>query len=519
MFVLCVLVLTSVASTPFGKKPPPPGGMEFNQSLGAFPESGETMTAARMKEILPRLGSGNTVSFIAGKLGVDSIKGKKLDATRVTELDNPVSADTGAYENEPSMAVNPANEAIVVVFTHFYGFPGEGPCQAMISYDGGDTFDWNNYYFPPVTAGYSCSDPVVRFSPDGSVVYYEYMNVDPTGTVADILVHRALGYAPDVAIGTSVPFPNGGGFMDKNWLDVNYYAGTNPGYVYATTTLFGAGGDCAIMFNQSDDYGATWEYGAGGMLVYDADCDPFNAGSRPIGAPDGRVIACWYHTEADGWLTGVFDIRCRENTNWGINGFWGAEFTAVNDKKFELEYYLGPSASYHRLWGSMFPVLGMDPEGFMYIAFAADPSDSATDAQAGDVFYTYNNSPYSFGWVAPKPVGTGATAQIYPAVSARYDPYSNKMMVYIAYSDYLNKNLFYNTVYRRGTRSPASWAVALGAKVILSDVPSMSDYSFIGDYIDSAVTSRRYHVVWTDRSDVWSIYDYDDDVMHDVVKP
>jgi hypothetical protein len=47
----------------------------------------------------------------------------------------------------------------------------------------------------------------------------------------------------------------------------------------------------------------------------------------------------------------------------------------------------------------------------------------------------------------------------------------------------------------------------------------MSDYSFIGDYIDSAVTSRRYHVVWTDRSDVWSIYDYDDDVVHDVVKP
>lgn len=167
----------------------------------------------------------------------------------------------------------------------------------------------------------------------------------------------------------------------------------------------------------------------------------------------------------------------------------------------------------------MFPTMAVDPEGFIYIAFAFDPTDSNTDTQAGDVYVTYNNSPYSYGWVTPKAVGTGTYAQGYPTVSARYDPFTNKYVVYIAYSDYVSKNLFYHTVYKRGTRAPGSWTLSLGAAVKISDVPSLSDYLFIGDYIDSAVTSRRYHVVWTDRSDQRSIYDYDDDIVHDFVVP
>jgi len=46
-------------------------------------------------------------------------------------------------------------------------------------------------------------------------------------------------------------------------------------------------------------------------------------------------------------------------------------------------------------------------------------------------------------------------------------------------------------------------------------VSSLSDWVFIGDYIDSAATMRRYHLVWTDRADKLDIFDPEDDVFAD----
>ena len=94
---------------------------------------------------------------------------------------------------------------------------------------------------------------------------------------------------------------------------------------------------------------------------------------------------------------------------------------------------------------------------------------------------------------------------------------TTKPYIYIAYYDHYRSpaatpNLLYDVRYRRSVNGGMTFAEPITA----TDVPSLSDESYIGDYFDSAVTMRRYHLVWTDRADKIDIFDHEDDILADV---
>lgn len=532
LFVLAVLVFATLAASPHQGPTPPPLGANTPPwaNLGGANASamspqlrtptGNVMSAQTLTKLFPYL-SGKAQNVLAPKLGITSLTGKKLDISKTADMDNIVNADAFVYENEPSLAVNPKNDAIVVAFHHY-----TDKCLAQVSFDGGDTFDYNNYVFLPLQApGNNCSDPIVRFSPDGTYAYYFYMDIDSSGTTADIVMVRAAGYDPtSLLTGPMVVFNDYGDFLDKPWGDVAYYdtSGLSDPVIYVTSTLFTSSGGCGILFNASYDYGDTWWYSDGGrILTYNSNCNPLVQGSRPIGNPfSGWVSVCWYDSEVDGFRSGKFDIDCWSNNNWGSGGssFW---FTPVNDKKYELPYWLGPNSQYHRWWGGMFPALAVDNTGLLYIAYAADPNPNQVDAEAGNVNLA-RGWPNGILWTGLTVDGTSGLAQGFATVTARCDYKTFKCYSYVAYEDHTSANLFYRIAYKKITR-PLSYitpgTASMAGKKIISDVLSFSDYLFIGDYIDSFVTARRYEVIWTDRSDATGIEDYDDDVMHDVLLP
>jgi hypothetical protein len=152
-----------------------------------------------------------------------------------------------------------------------------------------------------------------------------------------------------------------------------------------------------------------------------------------------------------------------------------------------------------------------------YLGFTQDPTSSQIDVEAGNVYVGQRllDQNVSGGAWPVAAVGTGSTAQGFVTLAARYDPVANKYNVYAAYYDHSGSNQFYKAVYRKGSRSPTATTVSYGAKVNISDLSSLSAFDFIGDYFDSAVTGRRYHVAWTDRADVYSTLDEDCDVLHD----
>ena len=396
----------------------------------------------------------------------------------------------------------------------------------MISYDGGESFDYNDYYFPPMPSGTgSCSDPVVRFSPDGEYVYYFYMDV--YADVSDIIMQRAYGSAPSSAAGTpKIVFSSDElHFLDKEWGDVHTFA--DPGTIileavlYSTATKFYSNGDCAIVFNVSYDYGATWDWSNTNplVLVGSTGCNDLESGSRPIGAYNGQMTVCWYWAGFDGYLTGKYYIECIANDHYS-NGSWSPFYYPIKNKN-ELPAWLGPNANYYRWRGAMFPALAVDEFGALYVTSTYDPTSNDFDVESGNVAFNRKDLDYNVTakWPAPIIVGSGSTAQGYATVAAHTDPQTGKAEVIVAYLDHTGGNKGYNVVYRRALRKWNSYNMSFGGKKKISDAWSVSDFEFIGDYIDSGMTARRYHIAWTDRSDAYDKFDFHDDVLHDYFVP
>lgn len=536
-FLLCILVTSSAAAhnhTSFdgsGWRTPKllRSAMTFRPSVinpadvSTAPITPDVMTST----ILSKL-TGDSALRVARTLGLNSLGGKKFSNGVQADLDNIVSASNVRNENEPSMAVNPQNEQIAVIFNHSYDDSLDDPCLATVSYNGGDTWDSNNRVTLPVlNGGDFCSDPVVRFSPDGAYVYYTYLNIAASVTTSQLVVQKADGNDPaDLIDSPVVALDLGSGvFLDKDWADVHTHdvavGGTDSGVLYVTATAFYPA-DCGIVMNVSFDYGATWYYstGSGITLDFSSGCARVIQGTRPIGGNGHFFMACWYDSSLDGFRAAAFFIDCvaddLNGTGTGPAGF-SPYFFPGSKRQYELAEWLGPNFSYHRWWGAMFPSLAIDESGMAYVGFTQDPTSSQIDIEAGNVYVGQHflNSTVTGAWPVVG-VGTGSTAQGYVTLAAHFDPALNRYNLYAAYYDHTASNKLYNTVFRKGTRSPTGKTLSYGNKVKVSDRTSLSDFLFIGDYFDSAITARRYHVAWTDRADAYSIFDEDDDILHDV---
>jgi hypothetical protein len=527
---------------------------------------------AFMKRILPMLGSGYTQREIAKRLGVPGVAGKRLDSGRNvraperfrSELDTHVTGDFyGFYgsQNEPSIAVSQIDSNVVLAFTHNnLNISGvSNACTIYLSFNGGQDFFYSSD--APLEATdrdgdgtgdiHFCSDPVVRTSPypvfttTSHVFYLTYMDINNGDSndatvvqTSKIRLHRLLAWDPSATFTTNVLDVGLTGFSDKNWVDVHTFDAADGsldafGNVYVTSTAFFNDGSCGILFNRSTDFGATWNFGTGALLVYTgagATCaNPFLVqGSRPIGGPGSKALVCFYDSASDGWSPGSssttsnkFFIDCAASAD-EFNTF---TFVAPTPPiAYEAPFWLGPNQSLHRWWGSMFPAVAIDHLGNGHLAYTADPTSNKNDAESGNVYYqksTLNattNTLYQV-WSGKSALGSGSMAQGWASVVAQRVNTQKSPIIYLAYLDHQRstalgpglQNVSYDAKYRRSIIGGPTFQTP----VFASDQSSLSEYLFIGDYIDGAANSRRYHVIWTDRADKTSIFDYEDDIFTD----
>jgi hypothetical protein len=517
------------------------------EDMGASASPAQLATPAQappsnwLDQYLDKLSGGALISVLQAK-GVTeyTLAGKMITVpplrSEVTPTaDTPVGVDPSIHENEPSITVNPVNPKFVVAAFHAIPSPY---CAVYRSTDGGLTWSFVTF-LPLLYPSDFCSDPVVRYSPNGAIVYAVYMSIRADVSSADIVVCRSTNNGATWCTTPVVAIPGGPNrFPDKPWLDVHrFFPGANTNTkVYVTATVFTPTG-CQIEFSSSTNGGLTWSTPT--ALTPTTGC--FVQGSRPIGgraisSSVGHVLVCWYHAESDGWLTGVFDIRCRSSEDYGVT--WGPEVTAVDNMHYELTYWLGPNCQYHRWWGAMFPSIMIGPDGVAHMVFTADLTPSATshgcpdpdnglpgaDQEAGDVFYVrspgfpYNT--WSFRHMVSRDFP--GFAQGYATVNVKV--IQGVPVVFVAWMDHRVSiwtgapNSKY-AIYGSWTW-PGKWGW-FSENIPISDVESHSDFIFIGDYIDSATSNKAddpfVYVIWTDRSDKNTEFDFEDDVWMEKV--
>ncbi len=491
--------------------------------------------------------------------GITSIQGKKVDPEKVLTpdgqgggspqafVDRPVDADPAYWNNEPSISAKPNSTSVVVSVSHKYPY-STWPyirCAAYRSYDNG--VSWSNPVFLPIKSdNYYCSDPVVRWAPDSSRVYASYMSYGGTGP-SRIVVTYSTNNGASWSSPTTAMTAASGDLVDKPWMDVHSF--WNNGYtknkVYVSATYFGASNEY-IVFTRSLNYAASFE---GLQTLATSDYDPVIQGSRPIGgksysSTSGDVLVCWYDSGTDGWLVGTFDEKCRTSTSYGASSTWGPTVTASSKKAYEVPYYLASGSgagTYHRWWGTMFPSILITPDGangVAHMVFASDPTADGTDYDSGDIWYTSAprvSGGYTNWAVARSRVDDGWYSAGYPTITAkkttqgtvlkaawedhRQSPYytPNNEDCGNGYGEGYGWNCYYD-IYESVTE-PGGMDWNANPNRRLTDISSISDKNFIGDYIDATTnritSSLNALVIWTDRRDLDSVWYDDDDIYSD----
>lgn len=436
--------------------------------------------------------------------------------------------------------MNPLNQNLLVAASHGINFTSffADPCYAYTSSDGGLTWSLP-IPLPRVYSDDICSDPVVRYAPqDGSSpgdtspgvrVYATYLLISSFINIANVVVTHSddNGHswsAPIVAIsGSENKFP------DKPWLATPYNFPAASGdskndRVYVTSTIFTNNPksiSCKIAFSRSLDGGESFPRASTPLILASSpNCDTGSVieGARPAGGLSNTVLACWYNSEADGFLTGVFDIRCKTSLDSGKT--FGSEITAVDNIANELAYYEGPFFSYKRWFGGMLPAIEISADGAAHIVIAADPTSDQTDAEAGDIYYTTSTAAPYASWSLPIKLNDDTTglAQGYPTITSKTD--GTKVVLLAAWEDSrkspnpaFSPNIGYDIF---GAIANPTFGSTPNFRI--SDKTSINDAYFTGDYIDSAgFKGKIAHVIWTDRRDNLGPGNPDDDVATDRV--
>jgi BNR/Asp-box repeat protein len=438
-------------------------------------------------------------------------------------------------EDEPTVAANPRNPTYVVAGSHFIGDTGNR-CVAHYSRDGGKTWNVRPIFMPMLTHSSECSDPILAYAPDGSRVYYAYIDIDFSDTFKILVSYSddngKSWKGPVVAL--SAPVTD----YDKPWIgthvpvggDDHSYQG-NSNWVYVTATRFPFfTPDCSIDFTRSSNKGTSWsapqrlDIGNCAGSSGPSTTTQVVQGSRPSGGLGGGVLVAWYHSGLDGWLSGTFQIRTRYSAN---NGATFNPVVVSSSDATELSFYLGPLFAYHRWWGGMFPDVEVAPDRSAHIVYTTDPVPGPETAEEGDIRYVTSVGPPYATWSIPATVNddNSGRAQGWATLEATTDNRGTRV-VYALWEDHRTSDVDNRQYDIFWTKKVGHGLFAENEK--LTDQISTSDFIFLGDYFDITVARGGdddhrgdpfVYAVWTDRRDEPSIFDFDDDVWGARIPP
>ncbi|MEB3773920.1 MAG: glycoside hydrolase [Desulfurococcales archaeon] len=429
----------------------------------------------------------------------------------------PVTVDQSApFENEPSITANPKDPRNLVVAAHHYmgfGFMASVMVGAYVSFDGGET--WEGPVFMELaneTTDYVESDPALAAGPSGTF-YLAYMSVgnrfvNVSGVVIPLYFSSSIMVARS-SNGTSwssteVAGPTAeelGQYMMQGisvftyFLDKEYIAagpsvdGSNDtvvvafmknveGYNFMTGRYFS---NLSIVAVVSNDGGRTWSNQTTISNVYNyAETGEVVQGAMPAVAPNGTIFIAYYYSGDDGFLQGKAEIRLVRSDDGGRT--WSKPRTIAVFR--EIPYF---SPGFFRWSASMFPVMDIGPDGTIYIVYVADPPGK----DPADVYLIYSKD-WGNTWKGPIRVNDDPTeeGQFFPWISVSPDG-----VAHIIWGDMRRAiaGIGYDVYYARFTPEEG-----VSKNYIVTDYPSPTVYSFIGDYFNLVATEENVHVVWTD---------------------
>ncbi len=394
----------------------------------------------------------------------------------VPGTDVQVTLDT-LPQNEPSIAVSPANSSILAAGANDYRLAAIGFdawAGIYISKNGGRT--WSNGLLPGYPTGPTsalsgfdaASDPALAFDLQGNL-YYSGIAFNRVGTGAKdgtVFVAKSTDSGSTFTVRIAA-LGSGNTFNDKSYIAVDTTNSSFSGRVYVSWTQFKT--TAKILFSFSSDGGNTFSTP---RVVSNTNS---NQGSIPAIGPNGEVYVAWTDNSNG-------RIKVAKSTNGGVS--FSSPVIAATPVPIPSPL---PGSSFRT---STFPAFTVDPQtGTLYVAwndYATGNSNIllARSVNGGLTFTSpvkinddLTSNDQFFPWL--KSVDGRVSAVFY---DRRLDSSNHNLDVF--YTDSSDQGLTFSSN-TRVTDTSFSPDVEFGGQ-------------FIGDYIGLAVTKTDAYPVWTD---------------------
>jgi hypothetical protein len=445
-------------------------------------------------------------------------------------------------QNEPTVAVNPANPENIVAGSNDYRIfnteehLNDSTGWAYTSFDGGLT--WRDVALPKIDfqtgatgalgAMGLAGDPSITFGPNNTVYYGELVEsraaepIDqqaPTGIVVSVsrdggltwgapAIVDALGVAAD---GTPTPTNVAD---DKEWIAADPHSGTV--YITWLRLVDDSNGNLVespVVVSASHDFGRTWSKPtqvSPDMLTFTGGISSIAKGPNPQVGNDGTLYVAYKTTICQ---TATCSPTDKDAVVMAISHDGGRTFTnteVASDFGFPIDDDTGGNAA---LTGenfriNSFPQLAYDRvTNHLWITWADDRDGRYVNGQSvltnGDVLLT--DSPDGVHWSTPSVIGTGSD-EVFPAVAAlanhvavsfytrAYDP--NGVDLDYAYVAGIGRGVASSPIHRITTQSSDPGVQFSTIGVVTGH---LLQGWFDGDYTAIAMGSDfRIHPVWTD---------------------
>ena len=457
------------------------------------------------------------------------------------------------YQTEPHIAANPADPDHLVLGTIDYNFPSN---SSYVSLDGGETWEGPfqvPYVLDDLGAG---GDPVVAWDRAGSTfmagisIGEEEFTVGPVAVfvqVSSMSVARADdgGFTwPETISSARSRVTTDGltpdrfgrlrgnltiGFLDKPWIAV----GPSPDdaekdVIYLTYTDFETeytvlwlgelpmtvpvATRTTIRMVRSEDGGRSWTspvavsptvnrgYGQqDGETPGVFGTSRVVQGSQPAVDAEGNLTVAWLDSTNDDSMKGVGEIYIARSSDKGETFETPIVASTFNEIPFR------PRNASFRFWGSAFPQLALGPEGEIYLAYAAKPSDRPRDD--ADIWVVKSDDAGQ-SWSRPQRMNDddGTAVQFFPAIDV-----APNGTVHVMWGDMRDDTAEtrFHIYYTQSVDGGETWGFEIPDLDVRAGDTRVTDFAsnpnrgfpggrFLGDYFSLSATDEDVYMVWSD---------------------
>lgn len=421
-------------------------------------------------------------------LQVELLEARNLLSTNVPVNDPAKDTTSENTQSETSIVLNDDGQP-VVAYNDSQEFADTGAHFTGYAYstDGGASFI-DAGHLPDSTFG-DAGDPVLAVNHTNHEVYLTTLALS-AGNVIQFFKSTDGGHTFGAPVNA---FPRVGGFLDKEWITVDNFAGTGNGKIYASTTSFGA--SARILVSSSVNDGVNWapQPVANGTVQ----------GSNVVVGSDHAAYVFWLDgnqasrrilqkkTDSRGRFGRTSTLVATLRTT-GTNGDLGLDFRS-----------------------NAFPQVTVNPDGTnhantIYLVYA---DKSLTSGDRGDIFFTQSTNGGS-SWTTPVKVNDDATTadQWQPALAVTPDG----THLFVTWYDRRNAASQNGNIERFGVIGSISGStVTFGGNFGYSDAPFPEVFgtdpivvsNYMGDYDTAAADNSFFYTSFLDtrrgNQDVW----------------